>query len=223
MNILQATYGVTITIDSVTAFNNGDTNMEIISSNVPNYNLTINNSYISDTNGEGLTIDTDSRYQNRKKCFANANSYMFSQSSIFIVNSKLIYIKGYLSIGFVFQGINYPVKIKIESTEISHNVATYSVLYIVSHAYQDKVNIVLHNVTVNNNSCSWFYDNTFLQSSTVRTEFVSLVLNNVNISNNNAIGLLAYRTVISVNSNSTSIFHNNSGIDGGGLAMYGES
>ena len=36
-------------------------------------------------------------------------------------------------------------------------------------------------------------------------------------------GLLAYRTVVLVNSNSTSVFQNNTGIDGGGLAMYGES
>ena len=57
----------------------------------------------------------------------------------------------------------------------------------------------------------------------MRTEFVSLVLNNVNISNNNATGLLAYRTGILINSDSTSIFHNNTGIDGGGLAMYGQS
>ena len=152
----------------------------------------------------------------------------FSQSSIFIVNSKLIYITGYQSIGFEFQGINYPVKIKIESTEISHNVVTQSALYIASYAYQDKVNIVLLNVSVNNNSFSWSQDNSnknmsVLQPSAVHAEFVSLVLNNVTITNNNATGLLAYRTVILINSNSTSIFHNNTGIDGGGLAMYGES
>ena len=35
---------------------------------------------------------------------------------------------------------------------------------------------------------------------------------------------LSYRTVYSSNTlNSTSVFHNNTGIDGGGLAMYGES
>ena len=221
----QATYGVTITIDSVTTSNNGAINMGIMSKNVPNYNLTINNSHISDTNGIGLFIETSA---NTPKCFANASTYMFSQSSIFIVNSKLIYITGDTSIGFEFQGINYPVKIKIESTEISHNVVTQSALYIVSYAYQDKVHIVLHNVTVNNNSCSWSQDNSdkkssVLQPSAVHAEFVSLVLNNVNITNNNATGLLAYRTVILINSDSTSIFHNNTGIDGGGLAMYGES
>ena len=218
----QATYGVTIIIDSVTTCNNGGINMLINSNNLPNYNLTINNSHISD-NGAGLYISTD---MNRLSCLASASTYMFSQSSIFIVNSKLIYLKGYQSIRFELQGINYPVKIKIESTEISHNVVTQNALYIGSYAYQDKVNIVLHNVTVNNNSCGWTnYDNnsTFLQPSAVRTEFVNLVLNKVNITNNNGTGLLAYRTVILINSNSTSIFHNNTGIDGGGLAMYGES
>ena len=228
MKFLQATYGVNITIDSVTTCNNGFNNMFIMSNSLPNYNLTINNSYISDTNGDGLWIETDSQYQNRQKCFANANSYMFSQSSIFIVNSKLIYITGHLSIGFEFQGINYPVRIKIESTEISHNVVSQSALYIASYAYQDNVHIVLHNVSVNNNSCSWSQDNSnknssVLQPSAVHAEFVSLVLNNVNITNSNATGLLAYRTLILINSNSTSIFHNNTGIDGGGLAMYGES
>ena len=59
--------------------------------------------------------------------------------------------------------------------------------------------------------------------STVCAEFVTLVLNSVSITNNNATGLLAYRTVIMINSNSTSFFRNNTGTDGGGLAMYGES
>ena len=226
MMLSQATYGVTITIDSVTTSNIEDVNIWIGSGNVPNYNLTIKNVHISDiNNGFGLQIGTSLEF--RQRCFADASTYMDSQFSIFIVNSKFIYIKGHQpALILQFQGINYPVKIKIESTEISHNVVTQSALYVASHAYQDKVNIVLQNVTVKNNSCSWLnYDNnnTFLQPSAVRTEFVSIVLNNVSITNNNATGLLAYRTVVSVNRNSTSIFHNNTGIDGGGLAMFGES
>ena len=129
----------------VTTYNNEGINMLIMSNNVPNYNLTINNSYISDTNGIGLLIETaDSGDQNRQKCFANASSYMFSQSSIFIVNSKLIKMTGSQSIAFEFHGIDYPVKIKIESTEISHNVVTQSALYIASYAYQDKVSALFY-------------------------------------------------------------------------------
>ena len=162
-----------------------------------------------------------------QKCFPNTNSI----TSISIANSKFVYIKGRVNcIGFEFQGINYPVRIMIQSTEISHNVVTPSALYIVTYAYQSQVLTFLQNVTINNNSCSWVQNDlnsnksTSQQPSAVHAEFVSgLVLNNVTITNNNATGLLAYRTVIFVNSNSTSVFHNNTGIDGGGLAMYGES
>ena len=73
MEFSQATYVVTITIDSVTTCNNGDANMWIMSNNLPNYNLTINNSHISGT-GAGLYISTD---LNRLTCFASASTYMF--------------------------------------------------------------------------------------------------------------------------------------------------
>ena len=220
VEISQTTYSVTIILDSVQAHGNGFNIIGINSANVPNYNLIINNSNIQ---GAPLVILAIShRYTH--KCSTNTSK---PNITISIVNSKFNYINGnFGSIGIEFEDINYPVTIIINSTEISHNIVTQNVLFILSHAYKDKAVIVLQNVTINNNSCSWaIYDNniTFLQPAAVHTEFVSLVLNNVTITNNNATGLLAYRTVISVNSNSTSIFHNNSGIDGGGLAMYGES
>ena len=230
MEIIQSSYSVTIVLDSVTAYrNNGLGNIAIRSINVPNYNLIINNSRISDTNGFGLEILSQQTMSNliTQKCFANT----YSLTSISIANSKFVYIKGRVEcIRFDFQGINYPVRIMIESIEISHNVVTQSALYIVTYAYQSQVQTFLQNVRIYNNSCSWpqndFNSNKSitLQPSAVHVEFVSsLVLNNVSIANNNATGLLAYRTVIILNSNSTSVFHNNTGIDGGGLAMYGES
>ena len=224
MEISQTTYSVTIILDSVQSYGNGYgySNIEICSANVPNYNLIINNSNIE---GAPLVIITKP-FLYIHKCSTNISK---PNTNISIVNSKFNYIINKLvgSIAIGFEDINYPVTIIINSTEISHNIVSRNALYILSLAYEDKVVIVLQNVTINNNSCSWATNNhnsTFLQPSAVRTEFVgNLVLNNVNITNNNATGLLAYRTVVSVNSDSTSIFHNNTGIDGGGLAMYGES
>ena len=224
MAIIQSSYRATIVLDSVIVYrNNGLGNIVIRSINVPNYNLTIHNSYISDTNGSGLEIMTRSNVITQK-CFANTNSI----TSISIANSKFVFLREYYwSIGFVFEGINYPVRIMIESTEISHNVVYLSALYLLTYAYQSQVHVVLQNVTINNNTCSWSqndYKSTSQQPSAVRAEYVSsLLLNNVSITNNNATGLLAYRTVILVNSNSASVFHNNTGIDGGGLAMYENS
>ena len=107
-------------------------------------------------------------------------------------------------------------------------VTSDSMLDFSSYAYQENVRIVLQNVTINNNSFSWSkndirYSTSLQQPSAVHAEFVDLVLNNVKIINNNVTGLLCYRTVVLVNSNSTSVFHNNTGIDGGGLAMYSDS
>ena len=39
--------------------------------------------------------------------------------------------------------------------------------------------------------------------------------------NNNMAGLTVYHTAVVVNG--TLVFHNNTGIDGGGLSMYGDS
>ena len=226
IEIIQLSYRVTIVLDSVIAYsNNGYGNVWISSINIPNYNLTINNSQTFDTYGFGLLVTNIPDQITHHNCFANGTN---SITSIFITNSKFVYIKGRLNecIGFGFQGMNYPVRIRIESTEISHNVVNQSALYIVCYAYQSQVNIALQNVTINNNSLlqNDFNSNksTSQQASAVRAEFVSgLVLNNVSITNNNATGLLAYRTTVVVNG--TAVFYNNTGIDGGGLAMYGES
>ena len=223
MDIIQSSYSVTIVLDSVIAYGNEELDNIVIGSinNVPNYNLTINNSLIN--SGPGLRIIAAPPGQTKNhNCFANASTN--SINSIFIANSKFIYIR-FRCIEFLFQGINYPVRIMIESTEISHNVVTQSALQISSYAYQSQVQIVLQNVTINNNSCNWSqndFNSNSEQPSAVRAEFVtSLVLNNVSITNNNATGLLAYRTAVVING--TSVFDNNTGINGGGLAMYGES
>ena len=221
--IIQLSYSVIIVLDSVIAYGNKGLGDIVIGSinNVPNYNLTINNSLSS---GSGLGIvampDQLTKYH---KCFAIANTN--SINNIFIANSKFVYMRFSCSIEFLFQGINYPVRIMIESTEISHNVVTQSSLQISSYTYQSQVQIVLQNVTINNNSCSWSqndFNSNSKQLSAVRAEFVSgLVLNNVSITNNSMTGLLAYRTAVVING--TSVFDNNTGINGGGLAMYGES
>ena len=212
--IFQASYSVAIVLDSVNAYNNGDTNIGILSCNVPNYNLTINNSRSSDTEGAALVVWVSGSY-----CLLQCNGIPSTHSFILIVNSKFIYTK---SIEIKFNSINYSMAIMIKSTEISHNIFGQNALYVASYTYQDLVKIVLQNVILNNNSCNSI-QNLLLSSlppSTVCTEFVTLVLNNVSITNNNATGLLAYRTVIFA---STSVFHNNTSTDGGGLAMYGES
>ena len=228
MGFLQAGYSVTVILDSVMVYNNGNTGIIISTINVPNYNLTINNSRSSDAIEFPLVVRISSKssfLENNNCCYNNTNNIFIN---IFIINSQFIYNKG--ACNFFFQGISHPVNITIKSTEFSHNMVSSatSMLYFSSYAYQEKVRIVLQNVTINNNSFSWSkndirYNTSLQQPSAVHAEFVDLVLNNVNIINNNVTGLLCYSTVVLVNSNSTSVFHNNTGIDGGGLAMYGDS
>ena len=238
MKFLQESYSVTVILDSVildSVMVYKNIGILIFSINVPNYNLTINNSRISDADDFALFVKTTSRIFENNNLYSNTNNNIIN---IFIINSQFIYNKGVCY--FNFQGINHPVNITIRSTEFSHNMVTSykllhidpltrsaSMLHFSSYAYQEQVRIVLQNVTINNNSVSWtkndINNTSLLQPSAVHAEFVNLVLNNVKIINNNATGLLCYRTVVLVNSNSTSVFHNNTGIDGGGLAMYGDS
>ena len=54
-NFFKSSYSVTIVLDSLLKLsNNEDCNIQIISINIPNYNLTINNLHSSDTDGIGL-------------------------------------------------------------------------------------------------------------------------------------------------------------------------
>ena len=222
MGFLQATYSVTVILDSVMVYNIGKVGIFISSINVPNYNLTINNSRSTEADVALIVMTTS-----EKRDLEN-NNYYNKTNNIIIINSQFIYNK-IVCCSFFFQGIYHPVHITIKSTEFSHNMVTFatSVLHFSSYAYEEKVRIVLQNVTINNNSFIWSQNDinntSLLQPSAVNAEFVHLVLNNVNIINNNVTGLLCYRTVVFVNSNSTSVFHNNTGIDGGGLAMYGDS
>ena len=109
-------------------------------------------------------------------------------------------------------------------------------LILLSYAYQSQFHVTLRNVTVSNNTClfpsysdinSHQYShsdtsNGIIDLSAVHAEFVTtLVLNNVRITNNNVTGLYMFNSAVIVNG--TSVFHNNTGIDGGGLAMYGNS
>ena len=219
-----------VILDSVMVYKN--ISMIVISSiNVPNYNLTINNSRISNADDFALFVKTTA--ENRIFENNNTNNNIIN---IFIINSQFFYNKG--ACYFNFQGVNHPVNITIRSAEFSHNMITnykhidpmtrsVSMLHFSSYAHQKQVRIVLQNVTINNNSVSWskndIKNTSLLQPSAVHAEFVNLVLNNVKIINNNATGLLCYSSVVLMNSNSTSVFHNNTGIDGGGLAMYGDS
>ena len=80
------------------------------------------------------------------------------------------------------------------------------------------------NVSVDNNGQLLIpYSEAFsVAIAAIHAEFVTaLVLNNVTITNNNSTGLFVYHTTVVVNG--TLIFNNNTGIDGGGLSMYGES
>ena len=98
MVIVQSSYSVIIVLDSVIV-NRNNGNIAIIGTNVPNYNLTINNSRISDTNGFGLVV----RQLNglTHNCIANASTN--SIASISIANS-VIHVSATVSDGNVPEG-----------------------------------------------------------------------------------------------------------------------
>ena len=115
-----------------------------------------------------------------------------------------------MTIGFV--GVKFSTAITIESTEICHNIGSGLQLYHFSYEQQSQLLVTLLNVIASSNSLPSFPNN---GSSTISAYFVTrLVLNNVSITNNNMTGLSVYRTAVVVNG--TSVFHNNTGIDGGG-------
>ena len=109
----------------------------------------------------------------------------------------------------------------IESVEICNNIgAGIQFRLTVSNEQQSQMLVTLSNVTASNNRLP---GNTIAyEASIVNAIFITtLVLHNVSITDNNMTGLFIHRTAVVVNG--TSVFYNNAGIDGGGLAMYGDS
>ena len=214
----QGSYGISITLDSIIAYDNkGYYGNNIIikanENNVPTYNLTINNS-LSTKAGHGLIIaPLDGTFH--KPCFSNLT---FDFAMIYIVNSKFTYNK-YLAMRLAIVGVTYTSKIIMQSTEICHNIESGVEVFLLSYEQQNQLLVTLKNVIASNNGQKP-NDNSI--QYTLRADFVTrLVLNNVSITNNNMTGLSVYRTAVVVNG--TSVFHNNTGIDGGALAMFGDS
>ena len=111
----------------------------------------------------------------------------------------------------------------IESVEICNNIgAGIQFRLTVSNEQQSQMLVTLSNVIANNNGLPVYNGAIPYEASIVGAILVTtLVLNNVSFTNNTMTGIFAYRTGVVVNG--TSVFHNNTGIDGGGLALYGSS
>ena len=153
--MLQRTYSVDIVLDKVIAYKNRGHSIWIITESVDVFlcNLTINNSIIS--YGQGMSIGT---YQKRNSVVVSkqkCTTRLSTDSFIIIANSKIINNVQHYGYTFqiIFEGLKRLPNIKIESTEISHNQVLFSVLNILSTAYQrPQLYASLVNVIVNNNS-----------------------------------------------------------------------
>ena len=226
--MIQGSYGVAIVIDSVIAYGNRGIrgNLLIFGKVVefPNYNLTINNLLSSNAQGPALVVK-NTNYTSIRQCH-NYNHIMVNLT-ILIVNSEFTNNKNHyeklLVVVLEFVGVKFTSTVVIESIEISHNIGAGLELLYVPHEQRSQIFVTLSNVIANNNSLPSFtnyQDSIAHKAYTIGPIHVtSLVLNNVSITNNKIMtGLFVYRTIITMNG--TSVFYNNTGIDGGGLAMY---
>ena len=219
--MLQGTYSVAIVLDYVTAYGNrglyGSITILALEHEVPTYNLTINNT-VSSNAQDATALWISSSYiilDGYKQCHTKLDH--MANLNILIINSKFSYnnISGPV-MRFGLLGVTFTTMITIESTEISSNIGYGVVFYLFTKEQQIQLLVTLSNVIAKNNS------HPSNNSYTIKADIVTaLVLHNVSITNNNMTGLSVYRTAVVVNG--TSVFHNNTGIDGGGLAMYGDS
>ena len=224
MMMAQSSYMVDIVLDSVVVYGSSGDNIYILTTidNVVPYSLTVNNSISSNSCGFGLSV-VDNFFHSIELCTSIPSSNL--DLIIVIANSSFTYNNRGINIHFI--GTDFSPRVKIYSTEISHNTGLSGIVLVSYTYHQSQFYVTLQNVIVNNNtylSNLQSPENGLNQSSAVQAEFVTaLVLNNVSITNNNMTGLTLYNSAVILNSNSTSIVHNNTGIDGGGLAMYGNS
>ena len=219
--LLQGSYGVEILLHSVIAYGNkgrGNIYIGAVEHDIPIYNLTINNSHSSFANGYALDIITI--LSDYEQCLASKN--MILNSSIVIVNSRFNYnINSDVVVIIGYLGVKFSSKVIFQSTEISHNIGFGFELSLLSYQYQSQFFVSLCNFVANNNS--WPYHHSQEIQPALYTAFVTtLELNNISITNNhNMTGMVVYHTAVAVNGRTT--FQNNTGVDGGGLAMYENS
>ena len=222
ISLNQKTYTVGIVLDSVTAYCNkgiGNIVIDAVEHDMPTYNLTIDNLISSGANGYALEITSHNAYY--EQCPAIKNYSL--DSIIAIVNSIFSYNNndnGKPVVLFNLVRVRFTTRIVIQATKICNNIGQYGLkLNLYSYRYQTLFFVTLENFTADKNSWPYHGDRLY---STIYAFFVTrLVLNNVSITNNNMTGLFVYRTAVVVNG--TTLFHNNTGIDGGGLAVYGDS
>ena len=221
--LIQRSYNVKILLNSVIAYSNkghGNINIYAAEHEVSTYNLTINNSLSSGANGYALMIT--SIQDNYKQC-RPATENILLDFTIVIVNSTFTYNKNSIDRSVLFInviGVKFTTRIMIHSTEMCHNTGLSGLnLNFFSYEYQSQFFVTLENFITNNNSSPYYEVGAAIHAVYV----TALVLHNVSITNNkNMTGLQVYHTAVIVNG--TSVFHNNTGgIDGGGLAMYGDS
>ena len=218
--LIQRSYGVAIEFDTVMTFGNrGTANILIaaVEQDVSTYNLTIKN--LVGIGAEGYALLITSFQAQFKQCRVTTNNLV--DLTITINNSKFISNKnkdngGIVSINLV--GVKFTTRILMQSTEISHNHGLFGLeLNLFSYQYQSQLFVTLVNFIANNNSWPHGETGTAIYAVYVTT----LELKNTSITNNAVTGLAVFHTVIIVNG--TSVFCNNTGIDGGGLAIFGNS
>ena len=181
------------------------------------YNITINNSLSSGANGYALVIQSLKAYY--KQCpVIQTSSFDFA---IMIFNSNFTHNNNIVLDAAVFInliGVKFTTRIIVQSTEICHNYGFGLKFNFFSYQYKSQFFVTLVNFIANNNSSPNRGDGG-IQSAVYAVYVTRLVLNNVSITNNIIMtGLSVYHTAVVVNG--TSVFHNNTGIDGGGLAMF---
>ena len=220
--LIQRSYAVAILLDSVIAYGNkGHGNIYIYAAehDVSNYNLTISNSLSSGANGFALLII--SIQDNNTQCPVTQNTSI--DFTIVIINSIFTYNNidwdAVVSINLI--GVKFTTRIIIQSTEMCHNIGKYGLnLNLFSYQYQTQFFVTILNFIANNNSLP--YHSGGIRPAIYAVFVTTLVLKNVSITNNtNMTGLAVYHTAVVVNG--TVVFYNNTGFNGGGLAMYGNS
>ena len=219
--LLQRTFSLAILLDSVIAFGNiGFGNIVIAAAehDVPIYNLTISNSLSYGATGHALIVLSLQNPDKQCEFFQN-NPADFTVN---IFNSKFTNnIKtDHAVVSINIFDVKFPTRIKIKSSEISHNIGCGLELNFFSYQYQNLFFVTLENFIANNNSFP--YRGGEIQPAIYAVFVTKIVLRNVSITNNNNMtGLAMFHTTAAVNG--TVIFHNNTGIDGGGLALYANS
>ena len=217
-------YKLNILIDSVVAYNNSGAGNINMFCNTAQYAITINNTRsLYGTGISPIAFNTGGAGFYLRHEYSNA-----TEVKLFVYNSDFSHNRAVFGAGMSIRWFASSAgEVVVNNCTFYNNTGNFSSALYVSVSVAAKISIGIVNPKMRFVK-SVFYENqpfekrnSSVQSTISVQNVADIEIDSINVSNNPIAGLIAYSSTMVFRGNN--IFANNSGVDGGGMALYGSS